>query len=80
MGNVLGSNVFNLGLIVGTAFTLRPAAVPTFVIQQDIPFLCLATVLVGVIVLRDGRVTRAEGSAMLVAFAAYLAFLAVRGG
>jgi len=80
VGNVLGSNVFNLGLIVGAAFTLRPAPVPTFVIQQDIPFLCVATVLVGSVVLRDGRVSRAEGTAMLVAFAAYLTFLAVRGG
>lgn len=80
VGNVLGSNVFNLGLIVGTAFTLRPGPVPTFVIQQDIPFLCLATIMVGAIVLRDGRVSRGEGSAMLVTFAAYLTFLAVRGG
>lgn len=80
IGNVLGSNVFNLGLIVGTAFTLRPAPVPVFVIHHDIPFLCAATALVGLIVLRDGRINRAEATAMLVAFAGYLAFLVIRGG
>ena len=80
VGNVLGSNVFNLGLIVGTAFTIRPSAVPVYVIHHDVPLLVLATVLVGVVVLRDARINRTEAALMLAAFAAYLAFVVVRGG
>jgi len=80
IGNVLGSNIFNLGLVVGTAFTIRPAAVPIFVIHQDIPFLVVATFLVGRVVVRDGRISRAEGGMMLVLVAAYIAFVVVRGG
>ena len=80
MGNVLGSNVFNLGLVVGTAFTIRPAVVPAFVVVQDVSILIGATVLVGLVVLRDGRISRAEGAAMVAAFAAYLVFIFVRGG
>jgi cation:H+ antiporter len=80
VGNVLGSNVFNLGMIVGTAFTIRPAAVPTFVIRQDVPILVGATLLVGAIVLRDGRINRVEAALMLTAFAGYLAFVMIRGG
>jgi cation:H+ antiporter len=80
VGNVLGSNVFNLGLIVGLAFALRPGTVPTFVIRQDLPILVLATVAVGLVLLRAGRIGRREGVAMLGLFAAYVAFLAVRGG
>ena len=80
VGNVLGSNVFNLGLIVGTAFTIRPGAVPVFVIVQDIPFLIVGTGVVALIVLRDGRINRAEGGLLLAMFTGYLAFLAVRGG
>ena len=34
VGNVLGSNVFNLGLVVGTAFCIRPAAVPITVLLK----------------------------------------------
>ncbi len=79
VGNVLGSNVFNLGLIVGTAFLIRPGAVPVFVIHHDVPFLVAATLLVGLVVLRDGRISRAEGIGMLVAFLAYMAFMAWRG-
>ena len=78
VGNVLGSNVFNLGLVVGTAFFLRPAAVPINVIRWDIPILVLATVLVGVCVLRDGKISRAEAICMLTLFAAYLVFLGIR--
>lgn len=79
VGNVLGSNVFNLGLIVGTAFLIRPGAVPDFVIHQDIPFLMAATAMVGLVILRDGKISRREGGLMLVVFVAYMAFLALRG-
>lgn len=78
VGNVLGSNVFNLGLVVGTAFSFRPAAVPVNVILWDIPILIAATLVVGFVVLRDGRINRWEGATMLALFAAYLAFIGVR--
>jgi cation:H+ antiporter len=78
VGNVLGSNVFNLGLVVGTAFTIRPAAVPIEVILWDIPILVVATAVVGLVVLRDSRINRWEGAFMLAVFAAYLVFLGIR--
>jgi cation:H+ antiporter len=78
VGNVLGSNVFNLGLVIGTAFTIRPAAVPINVIRWDIPILVTATAVVGLFVLRDGRIDRWEASFMLALFAAYLVFLGIR--
>ncbi len=78
VGNVLGSNVFNLGLVVGAAFTIRPAVVPVNVILWDIPILIAATVVTGLIVLRDGRINRWEGGFMLALFAAYMAFIVVR--
>jgi cation:H+ antiporter len=80
IGNVLGSNIFNLGLVVGTAFTIRPATVPAFVIRQDIPFLILATFLVGTIVVRDGKISRREGAMMLAIVSTYVAYVVIRGG
>jgi cation:H+ antiporter len=79
VGNVLGSNVFNLGMVVGTAFLIRPGSVSTFVIFQDIPILIASTLVVGLIVLRDGRINRWEGALMLSIFTAYLIFIGVRG-
>ena len=78
VGNVLGSNVFNLGLVVWTAFSFRPAAVPVNVILWDIPILIAATLVVGFFVLRDGRINRWEGAVMLALFTAYMAFIEVR--
>jgi cation:H+ antiporter len=80
IGNVLGSNIFNLGLVVGTAFTINPAAVPVFVIRQDIPFLVITTFIVGKVVIRDGKISRAEGAMMLALVAVYIAYVVVRGG
>jgi cation:H+ antiporter len=80
VGNVLGSNIFNLGAVVGLAFAIRPAAVTGFVITQDLPILVAATILTGAIVLRDGRINRWEGAVMVACFVAYVAFIAVRGG
>jgi cation:H+ antiporter len=79
VGNVLGSNIFNLGLVVGTAFAIRPAQVPAFVIHQDVVILMAATLLTAIIVLRDGRISRGEGAVMVAVFAAYLVFIFVRG-
>ena len=79
VGNVLGSNVFNLGMVVGTAFFLRPGSISTFVVSQDIPILIASTIVVGLIVLRDGRISRAEGALMLSIFTAYLIFIGIRG-
>jgi Ca2+/Na+ antiporter len=48
------------------------------VILWDIPVLIAATLVVGFVVLRDGRINRWEGATMLALFAAYLAFIGVR--
>ncbi len=80
VGNVLGSNMFNLGLVVGTAFLIRPAEVPLFVIRQDIPLLTLATVAVGLLILVRSRIGRWSGAVMLASVSAYVVFLFIRGG
>ena len=78
VGNVLGSNVFNLGLVVGSAFAIHPGPVPAFVARQDIPILIGVTLFVGLIVLPDGKISRKEGALMLLFFVAYMAFLVLR--
>ena len=80
IGNVLGSNVFNLGLVVGSAFAVRPGAVPELIIRQDLPFLVVITLVLGFGVLRDGSISRREGAGLLLVFATYLGFIVVRGG
>ncbi len=79
VGNVLGSNVFNLGLVVGTAFLIRPSEVPVEIIRQDVPFLATVTLVLGLGVMRNGKISKLEGVGLLVAVTAYLAFVVLRG-
>jgi cation:H+ antiporter len=48
------------------------------VLKGQIPILVAATFVVGLFVLRDGRINRWEGGLMLILFAAYLVFLGIR--
>lgn len=70
LGNVVGSNIANLGLILGLTTLLRPAQVDGALIRREVPVLLLATLAVPV-VLSDGVVTRLEGAALLLAALGY---------
>ena len=72
VGNVLGSNVANIGLILGLAAVIMPIAVATRVVKADLPLLvAVSAVLTGV--LWDGRVGRVEGGLLAAGLAAYVA-------
>lgn len=70
MGNVLGSNVANLGLILGLSALLRPIAVKRETFHRDLPLLVL-TSLILVALLLWGQVTPLTGLLLLALLAAY---------
>lgn len=77
LGNVVGSNLFNLLAIGGTVASVGPIAVPA---GGEIDLLFMAVLTVGLlpIAIRSGRtITRGEGGFLL---AAYLLFLGWRVG
>jgi cation:H+ antiporter len=74
LGNVVGSNIANLGLILGVAVLVRPARVDGLLQRREIPALALSAALVPVLLL-DGRVTRWEGGLLLFAALAYIAWM-----
>ena len=73
VGNVVGSNVANVGLILGVAALLRPFDAEPAVLRRDVPALLAATAA-GAVVLLDREVTRTEGAALVLALVAYLAW------
>lgn len=79
LGNVVGSNVVNLGFILGGAALVRALPVSQALIRRDTSVM-VASVLVLLLFLRDGAVSRIEGGLLLVGFAGYLAVLATSGG
>jgi cation:H+ antiporter len=72
VGNIIGSNLFNLLGVLGVAALVRP--VPVAVATRDFEFpVMLGFMLATAVVLRTGhRITRVEGALL---FAAYLAFV-----
>jgi cation:H+ antiporter len=75
LGNVIGSNIFNLLGILGATALIRPLAVPEEILRFDIWAMLAATAAL-VIVARTGwRIERAEGAGLLAAYAAYLGVL-----
>lgn len=76
LGNVLGSNVFNLLGILGLAAVVAPVTgIDARVVSVDLPVMAAAVVLLLILGLR-GRIGRGAGGELLLAYAAYAASLA----
>ncbi|WP_419861408.1 calcium/sodium antiporter [Candidatus Palauibacter sp.] len=72
IGNVIGSNVFNLGLVLGTAALVRPLVLhPTIVVGYVLPALAFSVILIP-LALHRGTVQRWEGGLLLLLYIAYI--------
>jgi len=73
IGNILGSNIFNLLGILGISALLQPLPVHARILQFD-QWVMLATSLILLVFLYTGsRLSRIEGSLLLLGYCAYLA-------
>ena len=73
LGNVVGSNIFNIALILGVAALVRPAAVRSQTVRLDMPIVIASAVLL-VAFLADGRLGPLDGAVLLAGALAYTAF------
>ena len=75
-GNVVGSNLYNILGILGVTALVRPIPVPAQIAAGDVWVMLAATAALIAVAATGWRVTRAEGAALLAAYAAYVAWLA----
>lgn len=75
IGNVVGSNIMNVLVILGLASVIIPIAVKKSTVKYEIPFTILITVVLSVLGLMDNKISRLEGVILWVLFIAYLAYL-----
>lgn len=73
VGNVVGSNICNIALILGLAAVIRPIRINARLIKLDLPLLIAASVWL-VIILLDDSVWRWEGALSIMGLLAYVAF------
>lgn len=71
VGNVIGSNIFNSMLIVGTAAMLTPITILSSTVRKDIPFAVIASAVL-VLLCVDGDVSRWDALVLLVMFVMFM--------
>lgn len=64
IGNVLGSNIANILLILGISALIAPLIIPVRKLWRDLGFMLLATAVIWVMLL-DGNVTRLDGALLI---------------
>ena len=77
LGNVIGSNIFNILLVLGVAGAISPV---TFISENiiDIIILIIMSVVVWVFAWSKKKLVRWHGAAMLVSYAIYLVYICMR--
>lgn len=76
LGNVLGSNIYNILFIGGLTGAIAPTAVPESIMAFDLWALVAVMLVVMVFAFSGGRLSRREGSVLVVAYTAYVAYTA----
>ncbi|MCP4306803.1 MAG: sodium:calcium antiporter, partial [bacterium] len=73
VGNIIGSNIFNILAVIGATALVTPITVPPHMLVVDFPVLACVTVA-GLLFLRTNwQLSRREGYACLFGYTAYIA-------
>lgn len=80
VGNVVGSNIFNILFILGATSMIAPVGVSHEVMVRDIPVMLVIAALCLPIMATGRRINRLEGAILLALFAAYTVWLMLSSG
>ena len=72
LGNVIGSNILNIALILGLSSLIHPLKVDSHIVKADVPLLTGATFML-VVLLEDFHISRMEGAFLLLCIVGYVA-------
>lgn len=75
IGNIIGSNVFNLLSVLGVASLVRPLAIPAEAVRRDVWVVWAVTLLCLIVMKSHKSVSRIEGAALLAGYLVYTASL-----
>ncbi|RTZ77459.1 MAG: sodium:calcium antiporter [SAR324 cluster bacterium] len=71
LGNVIGSNILNIALILGLSSLILPLKVDSHIVKADVPLLTGATFML-VVLLEDFHISRMEGAFLLLCIVFYV--------
>jgi cation:H+ antiporter len=73
LGNVVGSNIVNIGLILAITALIKPIQIQSQMVKRDIPIMIAASILVWTLLL-DGVVSFTDGAILFSLLVSYLVF------
>jgi cation:H+ antiporter len=71
IGNVVGSNICNIALVLGVGAVIFPLGIQRQVVRREMPVL-LGSTLVFLLMIKDGMISRLEGGALFVGVLVYV--------
>ena len=71
LGNGYGSNIANIGLILGLTALMSPITVQASILKKELPILAAITLLSGLLLI-NGQISRVDAGIMLIVFAAIM--------
>lgn len=77
LGNVIGSNIFNILMVLGLSAALSPIRVNSFAVI-DASCLIVFSIITWFLCRSKGRISKVEGFAMLGMYTAYLVYICIR--
>ena len=77
IGNIVGSNILNILIILGVTAVITNVAIQTSTFRYEIPFMMVVTIILLVFGITGGEVTFVEGIIFWVLFLLYLGYLFV---
>lgn len=78
VGNIIGSNIFNVFGILGISAIVRPQTLSPQILALDVPVMVLATLALVPMIRSGGKISRLEGLLLLLGYGGYLAVLLFR--
>ena len=75
MGNVMGSNLANLCLVLGLTSLIEPVRVTPLAIFRDFPMLLISTLLLSILAIRGGMLGRYLGLLLIAIYTGYVVFI-----
>ncbi|MDO5860781.1 MAG: calcium/sodium antiporter [Methanobrevibacter sp.] len=80
VSNVIGSNMFNMLLIIGICAFLNELLMEKEILEKDLPFLVGITILFALFIVIGGDISNIEGIILLILLVAYIAYLIRNAG
>ena len=75
IGNVIGSNILNVLLILGVTAAITTVAVQSSTVKLEMPFMHIITIVLAVLGLTGGKIVLWEGVVLWALFLVYLGYL-----